>query len=88
MQVKSDPDPAMPPIQLPPGFPNWPSTSSGAGGQQLNGFNNGQHHAVNMHGAGAPLPNGGHHSAPGPVCFQTHGLQAHICCRPVRVRST
>ncbi|BDA42678.1 probable AP2-like ethylene-responsive transcription factor PLT2 at N-terminal half [Coccomyxa sp. Obi] len=66
MQMKSDPASAMPPIQLPPGFPNWPSTSSGAGGQQLNGFNNGQHHAANIHGASNSLPNGGHNSAPGP----------------------
>ncbi|KAK9909362.1 hypothetical protein WJX75_001049 [Coccomyxa subellipsoidea] len=60
MQMKSDPAAAMPPIQLPPGFPNWPSSNSGAGGQQLNGMGNGQHSAAGMHGAGSALPNGGH----------------------------
>lgn len=52
-QMKSDPASAMPPIQLPPGFPSWPSTGGGAGGQ-LNGMENGQHGAH-----GGSLPNGG-----------------------------
>ncbi len=65
MQMKNDPAAAMPPIQLPPGFPNWPSSSNGAGGQQLNGMGNGQHSAAGMHGAGSSMPNGGH---AGPVC--------------------
>jgi hypothetical protein len=69
LQMRNDPAAAMPPIQLPPNFPNWQVPDSGHGGlQQGNGMEQARHPSSAPQVAGSGVLNGGPTTGAGNVC--------------------